>query len=247
MNAYQIPNLRFSLPAGGAVARRRFVNVNSNGEGVIATAAGAAIGTSMNQAATGEVLEIADGITIVEAQAAIAAGADVQVGTLGRAVTKTSGIGVGVALTSAGAEGNFIAVKLMSVSAANGADGEDAATLQTILYTSSDLAAGADLTDAPLGLAIGAGTIESINIISLGSAVGVDDANTSVFLLEVGTDAKGTLTFDATNAFPAAGVAAEVTVADADVAAGDVLLLTVTNGATADLPVFMVQVVIALA
>ena len=67
MNAYEIPKLRFSLPAGEDVARRRFVSVNSSSEGVIATAAGSAIGVSMNQAADGEVLEIADGIAIVEA------------------------------------------------------------------------------------------------------------------------------------------------------------------------------------
>ena len=48
MNAYEIPNLRFSLPAGGAVARCRFVSVNAEGKGVQATAATEVIGASMN-------------------------------------------------------------------------------------------------------------------------------------------------------------------------------------------------------
>lgn len=247
MNAYEIPDLRYSLPAGADVPRRRFVSVNSSSEGVIATAAGAAIGVSMNEAKDGEVLEIADGIVMVEAEAAITAGSDVQVGTDGKAVAKTTGIGVGVAITSAAAPGQVIAVKLVSVSAANGTNGTDGVGTQTIIYTSSDLGAGADLADVPIGYVAGAGTIVSAVVISTGSASGVDDDNTSVFSLEIGTTEKAGVTFDATTAFPGAGEAEELTLGeDATVAAGDVLLLSVTNGTTANLPVFMVQVVVAL-
>ena len=112
-SAYEIPNVRFSLPAGADIPRRRFVSVNSSGEGVIATAAGSAIGVSMNQAADGEVLEIADGIVMVEAGGAITAGAGIEVGTDGKAVTNTSGIGIGIALTSAAGAGNVVTVKLL--------------------------------------------------------------------------------------------------------------------------------------
>ena len=112
MNAYEIPNLRFSMPAGEDVARRRFVAVDSDGKGVIATAAGPAIGVSMNQAADGEVLEIADGIAMVEAGAAIAAGASIAVGTAGKAAVAGTGIVVGTALTAAAAAGQLIAVKI---------------------------------------------------------------------------------------------------------------------------------------
>lgn len=244
MNAYEIPNQRFSLPAGELVARRRFVNVNSDGAGVIATAAGSAIGVSMNQAAAGEVLEIADGIVIVEASGIIAAGAAVQVDTAGKAATKSTGIGVGVAMTGAGGAGQLIALKLMSMSVLDGADG---AATQTIVYTSADLSAGADLTDIPIGYVAAAGTILSAVVISTGAAEGVDDANTSAFVLEVGTTSKASKTFNTATAFPASGAATALTLAaDASVETGDVLLLTVTNGATANLPVFMVQVVIAL-
>ena len=243
MNAYEIPNLRFSLPAGADVKRRRFVNVNSSSAGVHATAAGAAIGVSMNEAANGEVLEIADGIVMVEAGGVITAGADIEVGADGKAVAKTTGIGVGVAITGASAAGHFIACKLVSVSNADGADG---AMTQTIVYTATDLAAGADLSDTVLGSVIAAGSIVDARVISLGAAAGVDDTNTSAFVLKVGTANKATKTFSTTTAFPASGAATALTVSDADVAAGAVLLLDVTNGATADLPAFMVQVVVAL-
>jgi len=250
MNAYEIPNLRFSLPAGEDIARRRFVNVNSSSEGVLATAGGSAIGVSMNQAADGEVLEIADGIVMVEAGAQIVAGADVEVGTDGKAITKTTGVGVGVAITGAGASGQFIACKLVSVSNANGTDGTDGAMTQTILYTSSDLAAGADITDATLAV-VPAGynaDVLSAQVISNGSAAGIDAGNTSVFAAKVGTTQFAGVTFDAVNAFPASGAAEELTlIAGAtDLSAGSVILLSVTNGATADLPVFMVQLVLSL-
>lgn len=253
MNAYEIPNLRFSAPAGEAVGRRRFVTVNSSSEGVIATAAGSAIGVSMNQAADGEVLEIADGIVIVEAGGVIEAGADVEVGANGKAVAKTTGIGVGVAITSATGAGQFVAVKLMSVSnadGADGADGADAPLVQTIAYTAADLNAGADITDAIIGI-VPAGYVATVidaQVISTGSAEGIDADNTSVFALEVGSTKVAEVTFDATNAFPAAGVAEAITLITAavELEVGSVLLLTVTNGTAANLPVFMVQITLTL-
>ena len=247
MNAYEIPNLRFSLPAGEDIARRRFVSVNSSSEGVIATTAGSAIGVSMNEAADGEVLDIADGIVVVEAGGAIAAGADVEVGADGKAVAKTTGIGVGVAITGATVAGQLVAVKLVSVSNANGTNGTDGAATQTIIYTAADLEAGVDLADTPIGAVVGAGTITAVTIISLGAAGGVDETNESAFVLKVGTTTKATETFNADTTFPASGAAAALTVAeDASVAAGDVLLLNVTNGDTVNLPSFMVQVVVTL-
>jgi hypothetical protein len=244
MAAYEIPNLRFSLPAGEDIARRRFISVNSSGEGVIATAAGSAIGVSMNQAAYDEVLEIADGIVMVEAGGAITAGAGIEVGANGKAVTNTGGIGIGIALTSAASAGNIVAVKMLNTSVTNGVD---APLVQTFVYTAADLEAGADLADTPIGYVAADGEIINVAIISTGSAVGIDADNTSAFVLKVGTTSKATATFDDANAFPAAGVAEAGTLAeDATVAAGDVLLLNVTNGANANLPVFMVQVVIAL-
>lgn len=112
MNAYEIPNLRFSLPAGGAVPRRRFVAVNSSGEGVLATAAGATIGVSMNEAADEEVLEVADGLVMVEAEEAITAGTYVEVGTDGKAAAADAGVKVAYAITGATAPGHLVTVKI---------------------------------------------------------------------------------------------------------------------------------------
>lgn len=126
MNAYEIPSLRFSLPAGGAVTEHRFVTADGNGNGIQAIATSQVIGVSMNRTKTGEVLEIADGIVIVEAAAAIAAGAIVSSDANGKAVTATAqtqsgstpfavtpgSVVAGVALTSASKDATFITVKI---------------------------------------------------------------------------------------------------------------------------------------
>ena len=117
MNAYEIPNLRFSLPAGGAVARCRFVSVDANGNGIQATAATEVIGASMNlitaeeNTAGGHIVEIADGIVMVEAAEAITAGTAIYSNAEGKAAS-TGTIKVGVAITSATAAGHLVAVKL---------------------------------------------------------------------------------------------------------------------------------------
>lgn len=112
-NAYEIPNLRFSLPAGEDIPRRRFISVNSSGEGVIATEGESAIGVSMNEAAAGEVLEVADGIVVVEAGDAIEAGTGISVAEDGLAVTASDGVVVGTALTNAASANLFVTVKLL--------------------------------------------------------------------------------------------------------------------------------------
>lgn len=113
MYAYEIPNLRFSVPAGANVPRHRFVTVNAAGEGVLASEGGYAIGVSMNDADAGEVLEVSDGIVIVETGEAVSAGARVAVGADGKAITNTEDTSVvGIALTGAGA-GGTIAVKII--------------------------------------------------------------------------------------------------------------------------------------
>lgn len=109
IGAYEIPGLRFSLPAGGDVSRFRFVAVDSDGAGIAADSDAVIVGASMNQAAEGEVLEVADGIVIVEAGGAIDAGATVVAGTDGVA---ESGDSTFVALTAAAAAGEFVSVKL---------------------------------------------------------------------------------------------------------------------------------------
>lgn len=126
LNPYEIPNLRFSVPAGAAITWRRFVTVNAAGAGVFPAAGAPAIGVSMNEAKSGEVLDVADGIVMVEAAGSIAAGAlistdadgkatpataQTQSGTTPYAVTAGTVV-LGVALTSAAAAGQPIAVKM---------------------------------------------------------------------------------------------------------------------------------------
>ena len=116
MFAYEIPNLRFSLPAGGAVAQRRFVSA-ANDAAIQATAESHILGASMNEVtateieAGGRIVEIADGIVMVEAAGAIASGAAVYSNAEGKAAA-TGTVIAGVAITAATAAGDTIAVKI---------------------------------------------------------------------------------------------------------------------------------------
>jgi hypothetical protein len=113
-NAYEIPGLRYSLVAGGAVARYRFVAVNASGLGIVATAATPLVGASYNEVAVGEVLEVVgDGIAIVAAGEAVAAGATVYADSAGKATDVAGTIVAGVALTAATAADQLISVKLV--------------------------------------------------------------------------------------------------------------------------------------
>lgn len=110
MNAYEIPGLRYSLPAGGAVERHRFVTVDANSSGIQAVANSNIIGASMNKASAGQVLEIADGIVMVEAAKAVTAGSIAYADANGK-VTDTGTVVAGIVITSAVA-GGLAAVKI---------------------------------------------------------------------------------------------------------------------------------------
>ena len=110
MAAYEIPNLRFSAEAGTAVAHRRFVKINADEQGVQAGAGEAVIGASMVDAAKSEVLEIANGIVMVEAAAAIEAGSEVQSDADGKAIPLGEGTVAGVAMTNASGNGALVSV-----------------------------------------------------------------------------------------------------------------------------------------
>ena len=110
MSAYEIPNMRFSAEAGAAVERRRFVKINADEQGVQAGAGEAVIGASMVDAAKGEVLEIANGIVMVEAAAAIEAGSEVQSDADGKAIPIDQGHAAGIAMTNASGSGALVSV-----------------------------------------------------------------------------------------------------------------------------------------
>lgn len=116
-----------------------------------------------------------------------------------------------------------------------------------------DLEAGADIADrlvfeAPAGFDI---TLVSAKVLSQGTAAGIDDSNTCVVLLEDGaSNAIVTKTYDVDPAFPASGVVADLGTLDSTykvLSAGEKLLLSVTNGATANPPGFVIQVVYTMA
>ena len=111
MFAFEIPGGRFSMPAGAEIERHRFVSINANSAGIPATASTQIVGVSMNKVKADQVLEIADGIVMVEASAAINAGAAVYSTADGRAAASGTII-AGIALTGATAAGDIITVKV---------------------------------------------------------------------------------------------------------------------------------------
>ena len=110
MFAFEIPGQRFSMPAGADIMRHRFVTVDESSNAVYATEFTPVVGVSMNQAKAGEVLEIADGIVMVEVGSYIPAGNHVEPNPEGKAIA-AEGRTYMVALTEGNA-GELIAVKL---------------------------------------------------------------------------------------------------------------------------------------
>lgn len=252
LTAYEIPGTQFSLPATTAIGRYRFVSIDAKGKAIQATASTDVIGVSRNEIdpvkyPDTQVVDIADGIMMVEAAGEIACGAKVASDINGKAVEATD-VSVGIAFSSAATAGTIVAVKLGYASPVgiDGTDGIDGKTMQTILYTAADLEAGADLTDVPIGLSIGAGNIVEASVISMGAADGIDADNTSVFKLSIGETEIAAKTFNDSEGFPAAGVGAAFAIDKAAIDSGDILLLSVTNGTAVNLPIFMVQVVVEL-
>ncbi len=103
------PGKDLTCHASAAITGKRFVAISGSRTGgnitvAHATAAGRAFGVSKYDAASGTKVGVHRGnsrVTFVTAQANIAAGAEVEVGTNGQAVTKSAGIAVGFAVTAA--------------------------------------------------------------------------------------------------------------------------------------------------
>lgn len=126
MNAFEIPgHSRFSLDAAAELVNHRFVKVNSDGKAAYATAAtDPIVGVTYGEADTDAPIAIVgDGLVMVEASAAITAGAFVGPTTNGQAVTG----GPFVAITAAEAAGDLITVDLNATGAA-GATGATGGT-----------------------------------------------------------------------------------------------------------------------
>jgi hypothetical protein len=117
LTAYEIPGTQFSLPATTAIGRYRFVSIDSTGQAIQATDTTDVIGVSRNEIdpvkyPDNQVVDISDGIMMVEAGEAIECGAKVVSDADGKAVTATGNTFVGIAFSSAAAAGTIITVKL---------------------------------------------------------------------------------------------------------------------------------------
>lgn len=111
MSAYEIPNLRFSGIAAEDITRYRFIEPTADNTYSMGTAAaGNIVGASYNDPETNEILEIVDGIVMVEAGETIAVGDRIECGTDGVAAVLDAGVDLGTALT-AGASGELVAIK----------------------------------------------------------------------------------------------------------------------------------------
>lgn len=119
-------------------------------------------------------------------------------------------------------------------------------------YQVEDLSAGGDIADrvifvSPSGLDV---TLVSASIIPQGSSAGIDDSNTCVIKLSDGTNTIVEATYDADPAFPAAAAVTSLGALSETykvLSASEKLYLSVTNGATANPPAFMLQVVYTVA
>lgn len=117
LTAYEIPRSQFSLPATTAIGRYRFVSIDATGQAIQATASTDVIGVSCNEIdpvkyPDAQVVDIADGIMMVEAAAAIPCGSKVVSDADGKAIVATGDTVVGIAFSDAAAAGTIIAVKL---------------------------------------------------------------------------------------------------------------------------------------
>jgi hypothetical protein len=114
--AYEIPGFSFPMVAAVAMDGSQFraVNVDAAGKAALPALGGRIIGIRQNQAKINEAVTVMhNGISFVEAGAAIAVGANVAVDATGRAITAVAGQEIiGTALEAASGVGIRIAVLL---------------------------------------------------------------------------------------------------------------------------------------
>lgn len=109
MSAQKKPLLTLTRTAAATLTQYQLVDA----AGAVATAAAAALGAVTTDAAAGDDIAVdVRGTTIALAGAAISDGAELEVGTAGTVVTKTTGLPVGIALQAAAAAGEPIEILL---------------------------------------------------------------------------------------------------------------------------------------
>ncbi len=116
--------------------------------------------------------------------------------------------------------------------------------IKTITHAVEDLGAGIDIAARAIHGFATQGWLVSARVVNQATAaVGIDASNTCVLTLATGVGTVVAETFDLITTFPAANSEQDLgALANVHVTNADVLSLTVTNGATANLGTFLVQV-----
>lgn len=116
--------------------------------------------------------------------------------------------------------------------------------IKTLVHAVEDLAAGADIAARAIHSFETPGWLVSARAVNQSTAAaGIDNSNTCVIALATTAGAVVTATFDATNTFPAANAKKDLgALSNTFAAAGHVMTLAVTNGATANPGPFLVEV-----
>ena len=118
------------------------------------------------------------------------------------------------------------------------------APVKTITYPVPDLSAGADLSPVAIHVFDSPAWITAARLLNQGTAAsGIDNSNTCQVAVSVNLNAVASATFNASTPFPATNTPHDLGVVINPLAeAGGVLLLGVTNGATANPGPFLVEI-----
>jgi len=116
--------------------------------------------------------------------------------------------------------------------------------VKTVTHVVEDLAANGDIAARAIHSFNKEAWIVAARVVNQAdSASGIDDSNTCVVAVAATAGAVATVTYNSTNAFPAANNADDMgAITNPHAAAGAVMTLTVTNGTNADPGPFLVEV-----
>jgi hypothetical protein len=121
--------------------------------------------------------------------------------------------------------------------------GSEVNKMKTAYIAVEDLGAGVDIASRPIFSNRQAVTINSIGNLTQGAPAGIDDSNTAVIAIK--NDAAATVvskTYNTATQPPSSDDADLGTITNGSLAAGQHLTLSVTQGATANLPAFILRI-----
>jgi|GEM_PF-5176297 hypothetical protein len=139
------------------------------------------------------------------------------------------------------------ALKIAGTALSKSAAQLNAAPVRIISYEVENLDANGNISNRPIfyvptGYKL---TLTDILLLSQGTAASVDNDNTSVVDVLSGSKSIATATFNASVGFPAIATATSLGALSTykTLVAGDVVKLSVTNGSTADIPGFVLELI----